>query len=250
MKISGRKAIVTGGASGLGAATVKALLSEGMTVAIFDLDKEKGAQLADELGAAFYRLDVTDEKAVIEAMDDFRGDGNLHVLVNCAGIAPEIPMFTYEGPHRLDVFERTQAVNSTGTFITCLQFAYRAGADTEEEAGIIINTSSIAAQDGQMQHVAYAASKGAVEAMTLPMARNLASKRIRVVSIAPGLFEASMAEFSHITRKDNLGQAAPHPARLGDAEEFAALAMHIIDNPMVNGTTLRIDGALRLDFSS
>ncbi|MEM7781078.1 MAG: SDR family NAD(P)-dependent oxidoreductase [Pseudomonadota bacterium] len=248
MKIQGTRAIVTGGASGLGAATVAALSERGAGVAIFDIEKEKGRKLASQTGATFYCVDVTDEANVAQAMDDFCADGDVHILVNCAGIAPAMKLFIHEGLHRLDVFERVQAVNSTGTFISNLQFASRPREpmNAGEECGVIINTSSIAAQDGQMGHIAYAASKAAVEAMTLPMARELAGSKIRVVTVAPGLFDTGMAEFSHVQRPDNPGQQVPHPARLGEAEEFASLVLHVIENPMINGCTLRIDGALRL----
>lgn len=248
MKIEGLKTIVTGGASGLGAATVRLLTAAGAIVAIFDVDDETGPALSDETGAIFFNVDVMDEQRIIDAMDMFADEDPARILVNCVGIAPDLLLTRREGPHRSDVFKRVLDVNVTGTFLTCAHFASRLR-DVDrigEEKGVIINTSSIAAFDGQVGHVAYSASKAAVAGMTLPMARDLARFHTRVMCIAPGVFDTPMLEDVHGISKKAMPSQIPHPERLGHPKEFAALTSHIIENPMLNGETIRLDGALRL----
>lgn len=251
MDVRGISAIVTGGASGLGAATARALHRLGATVVIADVHAEAGEALAGELGdgALFVPTDVTDPAAVERAIDAAVRRAPLGVLVNCAGIGLAQKVLGKEGPHDLAAFERVIRVNLVGTFNTLrlAAAAMRGNApNADGERGVIVNTASVAAFEGQIGQAAYSASKGGVAALTLPAARELAAYGIRVVSIAPGIFDTPMlAGLSEPVRR-SLGQQVPFPQRLGRPEEYAALVCHIVQNPMLNGETIRLDGALRM----
>jgi NAD(P)-dependent dehydrogenase (short-subunit alcohol dehydrogenase family) len=244
--------IVTGGASGLGAGTVRKLTSLGGKVLIADLNEIAGQTLINELGPVvrFLRTDVTAEAdaiaAVAAAVEAF---GAVHGLVNCAGIAIGEKVLGKEGPHALASFARCLNINVVGSF-NLIRFAAqqmaRQTANEEGERGVIVNTASVAAYDGQIGQAAYAASKGAVVGMTLPIARELARNGIRCVTIAPGLFETPMMAGMPQDVQDALGRSVPFPPRLGRAGEYAALVQHIVENPMLNGETIRLDGALRM----
>lgn len=244
MKITDTVAVVTGGSSGLGLATTRTLVEAGASVVIVDL----AAPIADIAGATFVAADVTSESDVAAAIDRAAGLGDLRIVVNCAGIAPAARVVGRSGPLPLADFERAVRINLVGTF-NVLRLAAAAMQRTEPvdgERGVIVNTASVAAFDGQIGQAAYAASKGAVAAMTLPIAREFAASLIRVVAIAPGIFETPMmAGFSEETRA-SLGSQVPHPARLGRPDEFAALVRHIVENPYLNGETIRLDGAIRM----
>ena len=252
MQVTGHTFLVTGGASGLGAATARRLAAAGGNAVICDVDAEQGAKLATELGAraVFAAADVTDEsqvaKAVAAAREKF---GSLHGAVSCAGIAPGERVLGKSGPHRLDTFRRAVEINLVGTF-NVLRLAAQAmesnAPDAEGERGVIINTASIAAFDGQVGQVAYSASKAGVAGLTLPAARELARFGIRVMTIAPGIFETPMVAAFTPELRQALGTQIPFPSRLGKPEEFAALVEHIIVNPMLNGEVIRLDGALRM----
>lgn len=244
-------AIVTGGASGLGEAVVRALSAAGAKVAIFDLDADKGNELAGECGGSFARVDVGDPQSVADGFKAARAaHGPERVLVSCAGIAPAERTVSRAGPHDPEVFARTLGVNLTGVFNCATQAA--AGMASLEpvtpdgERGVIINTASIAAYEGQIGQIAYAASKAGVAGMTLPMARDLARHGIRVVAIAPGLFLTPMVTAFSQEIQDALTSKLEFPARAGDPSEFAALALHICANPMLNGEVIRLDGGYRL----
>ena len=252
MKIDGKVALVTGGASGLGGATVKALHDAGASVVIVDLSSSNGEVVAKDLGerAAFSAADVTNEeevKAAIQAaVDNF---GGLHIVVNCAGVGFPGRVLTRDGdPTDLERFEFVVKVNLIGTFnVIRLSAAQIAKQDPDgEERGVIVNTASIAAFDGQIGQAAYAASKGGIVGMTLPIARDLSSKLIRCVSIAPGTFDTPMLAGLPEEARQKLAEGIPHPHRLGSPPEFAALVQHIVENPMLNGETIRLDGALRM----
>nr|MBO2470664.1 3-hydroxyacyl-CoA dehydrogenase [Bacillota bacterium] len=251
MDVRGISAIVTGGASGLGAATARALHRLGATVVIADVHAEAGEALAGELGdgALFVPTDVTDPAAVERAIDAAVRRAPLGVLVNCAGIGLAQKVLGKEGPHDLAAFERVIRVNLVGTFnaLRLAAAAMRGNApNADGERGVIVNTASVAAFEGQIGQAAYSASKGGVAALTLPAARELAAYGIRVVSIAPGIFDTPMlAGLSEPVRR-SLGQQVPFPQRLGRPEEYAALVCHIVQNPMLNGETIRLDGALRM----
>jgi len=251
MDIRGTSALVTGGASGLGAATARRLAALGARVTVADLNADLGHQvIADMADGRFVPADVTDEAACAAAVASAveHGDG-LHILVNCAGIALAERILGKEGRHDLGRFRRAVEINLVGTF-TMLMYAAEAMArnqpNQEGERGVIINTASIAAFDGQIGQAAYAASKGGVAALTLPAARELARIGVRVMSIAPGLFDTAMLAGLPEAARVSLGQQAPFPARLGRPEEYAALVEHIIENPMLNGEVIRLDGALRM----
>lgn len=252
MKISDVAAIVTGGASGLGEAVVRGIAAGGGKVAILDLADEKGKAVARELGkgAVYCRADVAEEKDVSAAIEEtVRSFGGINVVVNAAGIAPAARTIGKKGPMGLDLFERAIRVNLTGTFNVIRLGAIKMAENTpneDGERGVIVNTASVAAFDGQIGQAAYAASKAGVAGMTLPIARDLSTYGIRNVTIAPGIFDTPMmASFSHEVRA-SLGASVPFPARLGRPEEFAALAIHVIENSMLNGETIRLDGALRM----
>lgn len=248
MQLAGRSAIVTGGASGLGAATARALAAAGAQVTLFDRDAAAGATLAEEIGARFAPVDVTDEASVaqgVAAAKDF-GGGALHVLVNCAGIATGERTVGREGPHALASFRRTVDINLTGSFNTLRLAAAEMARNAEAEKGVIVNTASIAAFDGQKGQAAYAASKGGIVAMTLPLARDLASLGIRVCAIAPGIFATPMMQGLPQEVQESLAAEVTFPRRLGDPAEYAALARFIIECGYLNGEVIRLDGALRM----
>jgi len=247
MQIQDAVAVVTGGASGLGLATTKALLDHGAQVVVLDL---KGKEAVDELGdrAAFARADVTDEAAVTAALDTAESLGPVRIVVNCAGTGNAIRVLGRDGVFPLDAFRKVVEINLVGTFNVLRLAAERiaATAPVGEERGVIINTASVAAFDGQIGQAAYSASKGGVAGMTLPIARDLASKGIRVVTIAPGLFDTPLLAMLPEEAKTSLGAQVPHPSRLGKPEEYGALAVHIVENPMLNGEVIRLDGAIRM----
>ena len=252
MQIRNHVFLVTGGASGLGAATARLLVSEGASVVVADTNRAAGETLAVELGAnsRFALTDVTSEYDAQAAVDLALGAfGDLHALVNCAGIAPSEKVVGREGPHRLEVFAKTVNINLVGTF-NMIRLAAAAIAKEAPgpygERGVIINSASIAAFEGQIGQAAYAASKGGVVALTLPVARELARFGIRVVTIAPGVFETPMVAGFSAEVQEALGKSVPFPARLGQPAEFAALVKHICENTMLNGETIRLDGALRM----
>ncbi len=247
MEIKDAVAVVTGGASGLGLATTKRLLDRGAQVVVIDL---RGEEAVRELGdrARFAEADVTDEAAVAKALDAAEAMGPLRINVNCAGIGNAIKTLSKDGPFPLNGFKKVVEVNLIGTF-NVLRLAAERIAKTEplgEERGVIINTASVAAFDGQIGQAAYSASKGGVVGMTLPIARDLARELIRVVTIAPGLFKTPLLGSLPEEAQKSLGKQVPHPARLGDPDEYGALAVHIIENPMLNGEVIRLDGAIRM----
>ena len=251
METTGKTFIVTGGSSGLGAACVRMLRAAGANAVILDIG-EHGAALAKELGAnvRFAKTDVTDEAqvgaAIGVAMRDF---GGLHGAINCAGIATAERAVGKEGPQPLGHFAKVISVNLIGTFnvvrLAAAEMMRREVAPGEDR-GVIVCTASVAAFDGQIGQVAYAASKGGVVGMTLPLAREFAQAQIRVCSIAPGIFDTPMLAGLPEAARESLGKQTPFPARLGAPAEYAALARHIIDNQMLNGETIRLDGAIRL----
>ncbi|NKS77683.1 SDR family NAD(P)-dependent oxidoreductase [Rhodococcus hoagii] len=243
-------ALVTGGASGLGLATVKALHDQGASVAILDLPSSNGEVVAKELGdrVRFAAGDVTDEASVVAALDLAESLGPLRVTVNCAGIGNAIKTVGKQGAFPLAEFQRVVNINLVGTF-NVLRLAAERIAKTdpiEGERGVIINTASVAAFDGQIGQAAYSASKGGVVGMTLPIARDLASMLIRVVTIAPGLFKTPLLAGLPEPAQESLGKQVPHPSRLGDPAEYGSLAAHIVSNPMLNGEVIRLDGAIRM----
>jgi NAD(P)-dependent dehydrogenase (short-subunit alcohol dehydrogenase family) len=250
MEITGAVALVTGGASGLGLATARRLAGAGARVVLVDLPGSEGEKVAADLGeaAAFAPADVTDESAVAAALDVADELGTLRVVVNCAGIATAGKVLGRGGVLPLETFERVVRVNLVGTFnVLRLAAARIAAADPlGEERGVIVCTASVAAFEGQIGQAAYSASKAGIAGMTLPVARELASSLIRVVSIAPGIFATPMLAGLPQEAQDSLGKQVPHPSRLGRPEEFAALVEHIVSNPMLNGETIRLDGAIRM----
>lgn len=253
MRIDGSVFIVSGGSSGLGAATVRMLAAAGARVLIADLQYETGDALASELGTAvsYMRTDVADEssaeKAVREACARF---GIVHGLVNCAGIAPALKLLGRDGSvHPLDSFRDVVNINLVGSFNMVRLTASameRNSPNAAGERGVIVNTASVAAFDGQIGQVAYAASKGGIVAMTLPLARELARSGIRVMTIAPGIFETPMLLGMPAEVQEALGRMVPFPSRLGKPAEYAALVRHIVENPMLNGEVIRLDGAIRM----
>jgi NAD(P)-dependent dehydrogenase (short-subunit alcohol dehydrogenase family) len=252
MKISGRAFVVTGGASGLGAGTARMLVERGAAVVIADLDRARGEALAAELGdrARFVETEVSSETgggaAIQAAVATF---GGLRGLVNCAGIAVGERVLGKESPHRLDAFASVISVNLVGTFNMirlAAEAMSRGEPDEDGERGVIVNTASVAAFEGQIGQAAYSASKGGIVAMTLPIARELARWGIRVMTIAPGVFETPMLLGMPQEVQDALGRMVPFPPRLGRPSEFAALVRHIVENPMLNGEVIRLDGAIRM----
>jgi len=243
-------AVVTGGASGLGTATAEILAQKGARVAIFDLNEEAGAALAERLGGSFHRVDVTSAESVDEGLAAAEAQlGTPRILVNCAGIAPGARIVGKDGaPHSLDLFRKGVEINLIGTFNVISRFAARlVAANVEgEEAGVIVNTASVAAFEGQIGQASYAASKAGVVGMTLPIARDLAQHRIRVMTIAPGIFLTPMLQGLPQATQDSLGTQVPHPSRLGKPSEYAQLVQSIIENPMLNGDVIRLDGAIRM----
>jgi NAD(P)-dependent dehydrogenase (short-subunit alcohol dehydrogenase family) len=250
MELEGAAALVTGGASGLGLAAARRLAAGGARVVVVDLPNSDGERAAEELGggAVFAPADVTDEAAVTGALDAADRLGPLRVVVSCAGIGTPGKVLGRDGVLPMTAFERVVRVNLVGTF-NVIRLAAERMARTEpsgEERGVIVCTASVAAFDGQIGQAAYSASKAGVAGMTLPIARELASSWIRVVSIAPGLFDTPMLAGLPQEARDSLGHQVPHPARLGRPEEFAQLVEHIVANPMLNGETIRLDGAIRM----
>jgi NAD(P)-dependent dehydrogenase (short-subunit alcohol dehydrogenase family) len=243
-------AVVTGGASGLGLATAERLLAEGAHVVLVDLPGSPGAEVAAGLGprARFAAADVTDEQAVAAALDAAVALGPLRVAVTCAGTAPAARVLGRGGPHPLDAFTRAVQVNLVGTFNVLRLAAERIAATDPvgEERGVLVTTASVAAFDGQIGQAAYAAAKAGVVGMTLPIARELAQAAIRVVAIAPGLFDTPMLAGLPQAARDSLGAQVPHPSRLGAPAEFAELVAGIVANPMLNGEVIRLDGAIRM----
>lgn len=252
MDVRDKTFLVSGGASGLGEATVRRLVKEEARVVIADLNQGRGRELADELGEStrFSPTDVTQEDsvraAVAIAVDEF---GGLNGAVSCAGIGTPGKVLGKEGPHSLDVFSKVIRVNLIGTFnVLRLSAEAMVGNDTDEggERGAIVNTASVAAYEGQIGQVAYAASKGGVVGLTLPSARELARHGIRVVTLAPGLFDTPLMAGLPEKARISLGEQVPFPSRLGYPDEYADLVMHVFENRMINGEVIRLDGALRM----
>ena len=250
MNPSGQVAIVTGGGSGLGEATARALAAKGAKVALFDIGIERAQTVAAELGGIAVKCDVSSaeaaEAAIAEVADKL---GTPRILVNCAGIAIAMKTTGKDGAHPLDLYRKVIEVNLIGTFNMIRLFAARVE-QTEPleggERGIIINTASVAAYDGQIGQAAYSSSKGGVVGMTLPVARDLARSGIRVMTIAPGIFRTPMLAGLPEDAQKSLGQQVPFPSRLGDPAEYGALACHIVENQMLNGEVIRLDGAIRM----
>lgn len=248
MQIQDNVFIVTGGASGLGAATARMLTANGGKVVLADVQEAAGQALAAEIGASFVKCDVTSEEGGLAAVNAALALGNLRGLINCAGVAPAIKTVGKEGAHPLDSFVRTVQINLIGTFnMARLAAAEMSKLDAiNTERGVIINTASVAAYDGQIGQAAYAASKAGVVGLTLPMARDLSRNGIRVMTIAPGIFETPMLLGMPAEVQDALGKSVPFPSRLGKPDEYAHLAKTIIENMMLNGETIRLDGAIRM----
>ncbi len=258
MKLDGSMAaVVTGAASGLGEATARMLSAHGVRVAVLDMNAQRGGQIAHDIGGIFCACDVTSDASVYEALAKARAvHGPERILVNCAGIAPGKRVVSKKRDtgelvaHDMASFEKVVAVNLLGTFRMIANVAVSMAAlgpiNEDGSRGVIINTASVAAEDGQIGQAAYAASKGGVAALTLPVARDLASSGIRVVTILPGLFETPMFASIADDYRKALEQSVPHPSRLGRPDEYAALARSIIENDMLNGATIRLDGAIRL----
>ncbi|MEN8350963.1 3-hydroxyacyl-CoA dehydrogenase [Acinetobacter towneri] len=253
MKIQGKVCVVTGGASGLGAETAQHLVAQGAKVILVDMNQELGQQLQQQLGenAEFVAVDVTDENQVQQLFNHIEQKyGQLNGLVNCAGIAPSAKVLGRDGLHDLAMFQKVLNINVTGSF-NMIRFAAQLMvkydlAANEEERGVIVNTASVAAFDGQIGQSAYSASKGAIVGMTLPLARELAREAIRVMTIAPGIMETPMLKAFPQHVQDALGQMVPFPPRLAKPEEFAQLVGHIFENGYLNGEVIRLDGAIRM----
>ncbi|WP_040809642.1 3-hydroxyacyl-CoA dehydrogenase [Nocardia concava] len=250
MKTADIVAVVTGGASGLGLATVRELHSAGAKVVIIDLPSSQGKAIAEELGerVVFSPGDVTSEADVTAALDAAQELGTLRIAVNCAGIGNAIKTVGKQGAFPLESFTKIINVNLIGTFNVIRLAAERISAveEADGERGVIVNTASVAAYDGQIGQAAYSASKGGIVGMTLPIARDLASYKIRVMTIAPGLFHTPLFATLPQQAIDALGAQVPHPSRLGDPTEYGALVRHIVENPMLNGEVIRLDGAIRM----
>ena len=250
MNPSGQVAVVTGGGSGLGEATARALAARGAKVAVFDVGIEKAQKVAADIGGIALKVDVSSAEAGEAAFEEVSGKlGTPRILVNCAGIGIAMKTTGKEGAHPLDLYEKVIKVNLIGTFNMIRLMAVRAeklDPLDDGERGVIINTASVAAYDGQIGQAAYSSSKGGVVGMTLPVARDLSRAGIRVCTIAPGLFKTPMMAGLPQEAQDSLGQQVPFPPRLGDPSEYAALACHIVENTMLNGETIRLDGAIRM----
>ncbi|RBO54721.1 3-hydroxyacyl-CoA dehydrogenase [Rhodovulum sp. BSW8] len=250
MQISETRAIVTGGASGLGAATARALCAAEAAVTILDRDTDRGMELAAEIGAGFQPVDVTDETSVEQAVGEASAQmGGITACISCAGIATAERTLGRSGPHGLESFRRTVEINLIGSFNVLRLAAAEMAQNTPDDdgcRGVIVNTASVAAYDGQKGQAAYAASKGGIAAMTLPLARDLAGLRIRVMAIAPGIFRTPMLEGLGQEVMDGLAADVPNPPRLGDPAEYAALVLHILQNGYMNGEVIRLDAGLRM----
>lgn len=249
MQIADRNFLVTGGASGLGAACARRLVEAGGRVVIADVNQSEGESLANKLGAAarFALTDVTDADSVAAAVALARREsGEVHGAINCAGIIGAARLVGRDGPHDLELFTRVIGVNLIGTFNVLRLAAAAMMENVGPERGVIVNTSSIAAFEGQIGQVGYSASKGAVASMTLPAARELGRHGIRVVAIAPGVFDTPMMQSLPESARQQLADHVPFPPQLSDPQDFAALALHILENPTLNGTVIRLDGGLRM----
>jgi NAD(P)-dependent dehydrogenase (short-subunit alcohol dehydrogenase family) len=250
MEINGSGALVVGGASGLGEATARRLAEDGAVVTIADVNAQRGEALAGEIGARFVAVDVREEEQVQAAVDAAaEADGGLRVAVTCAGTGWAQRTANSKGPHPLEPFQVIIAINLVGTFnVLRLAGAKMIGNEpnADGERGVLINTASVAAFDGQIGQVAYSASKGGVVGMTLPVARDLAQYGIRVNTIAPGLFDTQLLAALPEDARESLGKSIPFPPRLGRPSEYAQLAAQIVENPMLNGETIRLDGAIRM----
>jgi len=250
MKIKDSVSVVTGGASGLGEATARRLAAGGGRVAILDRPQSEGERVAKEIGGLFCAADVTSGEQVENAVADTVAKfGGLHIVVNCAGVGTAARIISKQGPMPLELFRKTVEINLIGTFNVTRLAAVRIAEATpneEGERGVIVNTASVAAFEGQIGQAAYSASKGGVVGMTLPIARDLASLGIRCVTIAPGTFDTPMLALLPEEARAALAKDIPFPRRLGRPAEFAALACHVVENPMLNGETIRLDGAIRM----
>ena len=251
MQIEGSGALVSGGASGLGEATVRRLHEAGAQVVIADVNPEKGEALAAELGIAFVQCDVREEDQVQAAVDKAaEAEGGLRIAVSCAGTGIPVKVASSKGPHPLDAFKVIIDINLIGTFNVMRLSAFKMLSDNEPdgegERGVLINTASVAAFEGQVGQIAYSASKGGVVGMTIPAARDLADKGIRVNTIAPGLFDTPLLGALPQEQRDALGAQVPFPSRLGRPAEYGQLVQSIVENPMLNGETIRLDGAIRM----
>ncbi|MDD4887109.1 MAG: SDR family NAD(P)-dependent oxidoreductase [Thiomonas sp.] len=249
MQLSGHSAVISGGASGLGAATAALLAKRGMRVVIADVQDAAGRAFAAQIGAQFVHCDVTSEADVQAAVNAAQALAPLRVAVSCAGVAPAARTLGKQGPHALDLFERVIRINLIGSFnlarLAAAVMAQQTPLD-DGERGVIVNTASVAAFDGQIGQAAYAASKAGIAGMTLPLARDLSRDGIRVMTIAPGIFETPMLMGMPPEVQAALGQMAPFPQRLGKPQEYAALVEAILTNPMLNGEVIRLDGAIRM----
>ncbi|MGB3416543.1 MAG: 3-hydroxyacyl-CoA dehydrogenase [Mesorhizobium sp.] len=250
MNPNGQVAIVTGGGSGLGEATARTLTAKGAKVAILDVGIERAQKVAEAIGGIAVKCDVSSAESAVAAIAEVGEKlGPARILVNCAGIAIGVKTIGKEGPHPLDQYRRVIEINLIGTFnMIRLVADQTAKLDPLEggERGVIVNTASVAAYDGQVGQAAYSSSKGGVVGMTLPVARDLARSGIRVCTIAPGIFKTPMMAAMPQEVQDSLGAAVPFPPRLGEPAEYAALALHIVENQMLNGETIRLDGAIRM----
>ncbi len=244
-------AVVTGAASGLGAGTVAMLRAKGVKVAALDMNEEVGKRLAAESGARFFKVDVTDHQSVKEALALARAEhGPERLVVNCAGIAPAAKTVSRGEPHDPSLFQRVIDINLVGSFnVTSLAAAAMINAEPmgdDQERGLIINTASVAAYEGQIGQLAYSASKGGIVGMTLPLARDLAKSGVRAMAIAPGIFGTPMLAAMPQEVQDSLAASVPYPSRLGTPEDYAALVCHMAENTMLNGSVIRLDGAIRM----
>lgn len=252
MNINGNTFFITGGGSGLGAATAKVLAEEGANVVLADINEQTGHATQQEIGsnALFVKTDVTESKSVSQALiKSTESFGAIHGAINCAGIAIASKTVGREGPHGLEDFERVIRINLIGSFNVLRLAAAQMSENSpnaENEQGVIINTASVAAYDGQMGQIAYSASKGGIVGMTLPAARDLARFGIRVVTIAPGIFDTPLLAGLPEKARISLGEQVPFPSRLGRPQEFGLMVKQIIENPMLNGETIRLDGAIRM----
>ena len=250
MQVDGNIAIITGGASGLGAGAARELAKAGGQIAIWDIQEDKGLEIAKEVGGVFCNCDVTSEESVIAAMEETKEAlGVGRILVNCAGTGIAIKTSSRGEAHPLDQFQRIININLIGTF-NCIRLATTAMIELEPmdhgERGVVINTASVAAYDGQIGQAAYSASKGGIVGMTLPVARDLADKGIRVCTIAPGIFETPLLGTLPDDVRQSLANAVPFPQKLGQPSEYAQLARQIVENVMLNAETIRLDGAIRM----